>query len=280
MVKSLIKRNVKRLIRNRLGGIPIFPRRRKSPPIKPEGEVGPVYAFIRSWNRPHYLWACLDSLYRSTNYPCRFVLIDNKSTDPQIRRIVEGFERRGFFHAVHFMERNLPSNQTMAFFRYRAEMGRYMVLLDSDIMVEQSDPCWLTRLIAIAEKRSELAVLGSYIDKSDFVDRKWARRAAPDIPEQQLDDLIKANSPERRLPSSTAEVIYPFNPPGRLLLLRTDVVDQIGLTVNDVRLWKAVLGADYRAGIATEVRHRHLSLLNLFDYADHDFTQLRSYLKG
>ena len=49
-------------------------------------DVGEVYVFIRTWNRPLHLWACLDSVYRSTKYPCRFILLDNHSTDPMVKR--------------------------------------------------------------------------------------------------------------------------------------------------------------------------------------------------
>jgi GT2 family glycosyltransferase len=242
--------------------------------------IAPLYVFIRAWNRPLYLWACLDSLYRSTSYPCRFILIDNHSSDAQVRQIVAGFERRHFFHAVHFMEQNSPHNQTMVFLRYRAELGKYFVLLDADITVESTEPCWLTRLIAVAEKDPKLAILGSYIDKSDFIDPQWASEVAPNIPDEQLAQLIKANSPERHIPPSSKEVIRPFNPPGRLLLLRTDVIDQIGLRIGNVPLCQAARNAGYRVGIATGVRHRHLSLLNFFDYPDYDFEQLRRYLRG
>jgi hypothetical protein len=39
-----------------------------------------------------------------------------------------------------------------------------------------------------------------------------------------------------------------------------------------------VRAAGYHTGIANGVRHRHLSLLNLFDYPDYDVKQVRRYL--
>lgn len=242
--------------------------------------VDPIYVFIRSWNRPLYLWACLDSLYRSTSYPCRFILIDNHSTDPQVRQIVAGFERRSFFHAVHWMDQNSPHNQAMVFYRYRSELGKYFVVLDADIIVEQTEPCWLTRLLQAAEQRPELAVLGSIIDTSDFIEPTWAQQMAPYIPMQHINRLIKANSPERRQPSAEQEVITPYKPAGRLLLLRTSVIDQVGLQIGNLRLCQAIEQAGYQWGIANTVRHRHLSLLNFFDYPDYDFEQLAHYLQG
>ena len=245
-----------------------------------QSAVGPLYVFIRSWNRPLYLWACLDSLYRATRYPCRFILVDNHSTDPQVRAIVAGFQRRHFFHAVHFMDRNTSHNQTMAFLRHRAALGKYVVVLDADITVESTEPCWLTQLLCIAERRPDLAILGSVVETGDFIEPGWAAQVAPDLPTHTLNRLIKANSPERRQAVSAQEVTTPFEPPGRLMLLRTAVIDQIGLPAGNMRLCRAVEQVGYQWGIASRVRHRHLSLLNFFDYPDYDVEQVRHYLHG
>lgn len=243
-------------------------------------DVGPVYVFIRTWNRPLYLWACLDSLYRQTRFPCRFVLMDNHSSDPLVAQVIAGFQRRGMFHAVHMMDHNHGANQTMLFFKYRREMGRYFVLLDGDITIEPSEPDWLACLIQRAETRPHLAILGSMIDRTDFVDPQAARRLAPNLPEDDRDRLIKTRSPERRPSPEHDEVIDPYTPPGRLLLLRTTAIDAIGLRIGNMTLCQAAREAGYQVGVATDVRHRHLSLLNIYDYPDYDFAQLSRYLQG
>jgi hypothetical protein len=242
------------------------------------GEPEVVYVLIRAWNRPLYLWACLDSLYRFTRHPCRFVLIDNASTDPLVRSIVHGFERRGMFHAIHWMERNHADNQRAVLDQYRAEMGRYFILVDADVVVEKAKPDWLRCMIDLADSNPQLAALGSALDAGDFIDPDWARRAAPAMPLEQLRALIKAASPERRTPASDADVIDPFPPAGRLLLLRSEAIDRIGLLTGNRRLCSAIRNAGYEVGIATRVRHRHLSLLNFYDYPDYDFANLRRYL--
>jgi hypothetical protein len=53
----------------------------------------PITVFIHSYNRPLYLWALSDSLYRGTRHPHRFVFLDMASDDPLV--LVAGFERRG-----------------------------------------------------------------------------------------------------------------------------------------------------------------------------------------
>lgn len=241
-------------------------------------DVGAIHVIIRSWNRPLYLWACLDSFDRGTRSACRFVFLDNGSTDALVRPIVSGFERRGMFAAVHFMERNHAANQRMIVEQYRPAMGRYCVLVDADIVVEKTEPDWLQRMVAIMERNPRLGALGSVIDASDFIDPQRARQAAPELSDDLIDQLIKARSPERRLPISTAEHMDPIPPAGRLLMMRTELFDAVGLPTGNLALCEAVRAAGYGTGIANGVRHRHLSLLNLFDYPDYDLQQLRQYL--
>lgn len=241
--------------------------------------VGPIYVFIRSHNRPLYLWPCLDSLFRQTRFPCRFIFIDNASTDPGVRQVVAGFERRKMFHTVHLMDRNEPSNQTMAFFRHRRDMGRYFVLMDSDVVVADSDACWLTEFIHLAESYPRLGVLGSIVDQADFVEPDTVKEILPDLSDSELADLVKADSPERQLSESRERVTQPFFPPGRLLLLRTEIFRESGPPIGTARVCRTALQAGFQHGIATSVRHRHLSFLNAFDYPEYDYGQLREYLR-
>ncbi len=47
---------------------------------------GIPFVFILSWERPIYTWVCLDSLYRETNSPAKFVIADNASRDPMVKQ--------------------------------------------------------------------------------------------------------------------------------------------------------------------------------------------------
>jgi GT2 family glycosyltransferase len=255
-----------------------YKEKKYSPPH--QYQVGEIYIFIRSWNRPLYLWTCLDNLYRVTKRPCHFILIDNASTDPLVKKIIQGFERRGMFKAVHFMERNHGSNQQLVFSKYRKEIGKYFFLIDADITIEPSLYCWTDTMIEAAEQNTNLGLLGSYLDTADFVSLKEARQLEPALDEPFLEDLIKWNSNERRTPPKTAEIINPFKPAGRLLLAKTTAIDKVGLPIGNANLCRVVKAAGYDEGISTRVVHRHLSLLNIYDYPDYDFAQLNKYLKG
>ena len=230
-----------------------------------------VTVIILSRNRPLYLWTCLDSLYRYTRHPARFILVDNQSDDPGIREVVAGFERRGMFDEVQWHETNSPKRVAEAIAQYRYSVGDYLVVIESDVAVFDTRPCWLTRMRKLMDANAKIGILGSYIDGRDFVDAMKARQIAPDLDQYALDGLIKAHSPERSLPlvPPSDVIIEPFNPPGRLAMIRKDIIDVIPFASDGV-VYQMAKAAGIEAGIATQVRHRHLSLLNFFDYPDYD----------
>ncbi len=236
----------------------------------------PITVFILSWERPLYLWACLDSFYRHTRFPHRFILVDNGSRDPLVHEVITGFERRQMFHEVHRQNENLPETTHIFLRRYWDSLGEYFAYVEGDVVIEPSSPCWLTRMTSLIEADEKLAMLGSYIDTNDFVPEAFAREIEPSMVADRLSDLIKAKSPERNIPQSDQKIISPFNPPGRLLLLRKKAIGVVTRR-SDGQVHRELLEHGYRTGIATGVRHRHLSLLNFFDYPHYDFDNRHRY---
>jgi glycosyltransferase involved in cell wall biosynthesis len=245
---------------------------RMVPVISPRAEdtMDRVTVLILTWNRPIFLWACLDSLYRYTRRPARFILVDNHSDDPLVRSVIRGFERRRMFDSVEWSNSNRPDRSLEMIRKYRELLGEHFVYLEGDTVVFDTDPCWLSRFCTLIEADPKLALLGSYLDTRDFINPDFARAVDPHLDAQQFDGLIKAHSPERTLNSTYSEsIIEPFNPPGRLLMIRTSIIDSISEFRDDL-LYQHVKAAGLHAGIATSVRHRHLSLLNFFDYPEYD----------
>lgn len=235
------------------------------------------FVFILSWQRPLYLWSCLDSLCRNTRIPCRFVLIDNASTDPQVDQVIRGFERRGMFHAVHRRTTNSPDAFDQALREHKAELGDYLAYVESDVAVQPSSPSWLEQFLALTRAHPDLAMLGSLVEQSDFVDPAWAAQRFPELDARQLEFLIKGRSPERRLQDSYSEpLIDLISPPGRLTFLKTSFILEVG-DLRDKLMTKAAVRLGYRTAIATGVRHRHLSFQNLFDYPDSDLEQRTAF---
>ncbi len=241
-----------------------------------------VPVLISARDRPLYLWATLDNLYRNTRHPHQFTLLDMASTDPLVRDVIEGFERRGMFKDIIWSRHN---DLTMIWTVTRqliAGGGPYLAYVESDVVIEPSNPCWLERLVKLMEENPRLAMLGSAIDQDDFVDLESARRLEPLMPESQLRALIKADSPERvqdvRSANST-EIFQPHSPAGRVLLFRTQALCEIPWGP-DVELHERFMEAGYQTGVASTVRHRHLSLLNIYDYPRYDLEARDRYFQG
>lgn len=236
--------------------------------------------FILSWERPLYLWACLDGLYRNTQAPCRFVLIDNASRGPLVGQIISAFENRGLFHKVYRRSSNSPDALSEAVAAHAAELGGYFGYIESDVLVPATRPSWLEQFQALTRADPQLAMVGSLVDKSDFVDPAWAGHNFPGLRPEQLEFLIKGKSPERQLKDHYEEaLIDPFNPPGRLLFLKTEFVLKNGI-LRDRLMYEGAKRLGYKAGIATGVRHRHLSFQNLFDYPETDVAARNEFFKN
>ena len=235
------------------------------PALKPAAP----FIFVLSWNRPIYLWVCLDSLYRHTRHDCNIVLADNHSTDPLVDRVITGFERRDLFYRVHRCADNDPLRFPKLIEEYSDRIAEYFVLVEADIEILPVEPCWLTKFVGYMQADPVLGAVGSCVYQPDFVAMATARRLMPDLPEPDLRSLIKMHAPMRHHQPTDEILIEPHNPPLRLLMLRRAVYDQVGFG-RDTEIHERILALGYRSKISTEVFHRHLSLLNIFDY--HDFS--------
>lgn len=240
----------------------------------------PVTVLISSRNRPLYLWACLDALYTRTKIPCRFILVDMASDDPLVEKVLSGFERRGMFSEVLRSAQNNLGVLADFVFRHIETLGPYFAYIESDVVVEDTDPCWLERMVSLMDSNPRLAMLGSIIDKRDFIDPSANERLRENRDDAHWRSLIKADSPERRQEPIAAEgkpLFYPHNPAGRLLLLRTEAIKKVGLATDGV-LDRLSREAGYETAITTQVRHRHLSLVQLFDYPDYDMSARNEFM--
>jgi hypothetical protein len=238
-----------------------------------------VSVLICCRNRPLHLWACLDSLYRVTRHPSSFVLVDMASDDPLVDDVVAGFSRRGMFSAVIRAPRNDPQELWKTIWALVERGDPYLAYVEGDVVVEDRDPCWLGAFVELMEQNPKLAIVGPAIDKRDFVSYDLARRLEPDLDDERLASLIKLNSPERAQEVGEIGLSYPHNPPGRLLLVRSAALREAGAGT-DVSLDRKFRASGYETGIASAVRHRHLSLLNLFDYPRYDVASRDAFMKS
>jgi len=229
----------------------------------------PPFIFILNWERPIHLWACLDSFYRATATQCKFVIADNASKDPQVQDVIAGFERRGMFHAVHRENENHPRRFEVLLEQYWDEIGDYFVFVEADTAVIETEKCWLGTMVSHMENDSSIGSIGSRVYKKDFVSLEEARKIRPDLSEEDLSFLIKTMAPMRDYVHTNQPLISPHNPPLRLLMMRKDAYKDVGFG-RDTQIHENLLDKGWKSLISTEVAHRHLSLLNIYDYPQYD----------
>jgi GT2 family glycosyltransferase len=136
--------------------------------------------FVLSYERPIYLWAALDSLYRGTFTPVRVILVDSGSRDPLVHRVIDSFDRRGLFERVLRLPENDWDWVEPFFERELAGVGDVFFYMESDVVIAPAADCWVGRMLRVMERDPRLAMLGSRIDKSDFIDpaaveARWRR---------------------------------------------------------------------------------------------------------
>jgi GT2 family glycosyltransferase len=250
----------------------------------------PITIFVISWGRPIYLWTCLDAIWRLTKSATRVILLDNAHPDPLVTEVISAFERRGLFSEVVRFSTNAFTNVQSAYRERLHDIGPLHVYMDSDAVLCDRPGCWLADMLRILEDNPQIGMLGSLIDTRDFVDAATALRLTNGDAES-AEFLAKLRSPERGFidapewanPKKDFFYLEPpcpiGNPPGRLTLLRTDVMQEVGFEAD------AALAASFRQrgmkpALTAQVRHRHMSLLNLFDYHAYERHQRDFFFKG
>ena len=240
----------------------------------------PVNVVISCRNRPLYLWACLDSLYRHTKHPHRFICFDMSSDDPLVPSVIEGFRRRGMFAEIIFSDRNDPRLIAQYVMERLDDWSPYFAYIEADVVVEAGRNCWLAEMVAGMEINPKLAMLGSAIYKPDFLAPEVCAPFAESVSPEALAKLIKQHSPERfQNPAAAGAdgLFYSHNPAGRFLILRSEAIQAHGLA-DDGEMDRRLRAAGYETAITARVTHRHLSLLHIFDYPNYDYDVRDNYM--
>jgi len=242
-------------------------------------EQEPVVIFITSFGRPLYLWQCLDALWRQTHFPARVILLDNAHPSQLVGDVIEAFDRRGLFSEVVRFSTNSFANFQAAYQERLSGLGPLHVFMESDVVIQERPSCWLAEMVKIMMANPLIGMLGSLIDGRDFVSKEQALvLTGGDLKAATF--LAKLQSPERGFIDAPqwadpAREFFPTeppcpigNPPGRLLMLRTDAMREIG-PLTDGQLAEAFRHHGMRPAVTPLVRHRHLSLLNIYDYREY-----------
>jgi hypothetical protein len=123
--------------------------------------VDPIDIILLSYNRVDYLSEMVDSLERNTAWPYRLTVVDNVS-GPDTRNWLRA--NRARFHQVIFNE----SNEHLAGYQHGIARtdSELFVVSDADILPHPptADGCWLTRLIALADRHPDFGLISARLD--------------------------------------------------------------------------------------------------------------------
>jgi hypothetical protein len=190
----------------------------------------PVDIILLSYNRLDYLAAMVDAIEEHTRWPYRLTVVDNAS-GPQTRQWLRDYAAR--FHQIVWNERNehLAGLQR----GIEATASELFVISDADLVVAPPTAagCWLERLVALAERHPDFALLAVSLDSVSA-----ARNA-------RLQNAPLIEGELRETPTGVWLNLI------RRSALRVPYVSD-GITAHALRR------SGYRVGIATEVSATHL----------------------
>lgn len=221
----------------------------------------------------------MDSLFRLTKAPCKFILTDNGSSDPGVFSVIEGFKRRDFFHAIHLEKENDPLRLPKMIKNYWDLINDVFVIIESDIEILDTTFCWLELMSNYMRQDPNMGALGSRVYKDDFVTLEKGVTIEPNLTEDEINFLIKAKAPMRAYVETKKKLIDPHNPPLRLLMLRKRAYEEVGFD-RDKIIYRKLKQNGWTSFISTEVVHRHLSLLNIYDYPSYSYSNREAFFSS
>jgi hypothetical protein len=193
--------------------------------------VEPIDIILLTHNRLAHLVATVDALEARTSSPYRLTVVDNAS-GPDVRNWLA--ENRSRFHQLILLPENefLPAlNHAIA-----ATTSDPFIVTDPDLIVPESDPCWLTRMRDLMDRHPDFGLIGTGLDESNL----------PSVQEPESIDpgeIVDGEIVERGVGSI-------------FTLIRRDALR--GPYVNDYQTCLSVARAGYRHGWALNVRVYHL----------------------
>ncbi len=178
-----------------------------------------VSVVVPIYNAPGHVERCLNSLLQHTGKGCRLILIDDCSTDPRIRAILDSLPADGRIEVLRNLE-NLG---------YTATVNKGIELAgDDDVVLLNSDtqvgPFWLQNLHAAAYQATDIASvtpLSNNAGAFSAPDRSCSNELPWDCSYEDICRAIAQANPGRFDQAPTGN--------GFCLYLRRDALNQVGL---------------------------------------------------
>jgi len=116
-----------------------------------------------TFNRLNFLQHTVKSIYERTKYPHRLWVVDNNSTDGT-RQWLKGAKTNGFLHDYILMDKNvgLAGAFSKGFEKVESD---FFITTQDDIIPPDLTPCWLERMLHLAEKNTEYGGISMRIER-------------------------------------------------------------------------------------------------------------------
>lgn len=177
-----------------------------------------ISIIIPVFNAVEALTACLQSLVKNTVMDCRFIVIDDASSDPTVQDVLNDYRHLKKFE-FYQNEVNLGFTQTVN--KGIALAGSDdVVLLNADT---QLTPCWLGRLRYAAYQSDDIGTVTPFSNNAGAF-------SAPDVGFNQLPEDIDLDRFARAIAQDSLH-LYPEMPTGNgfCLYVRRKCLDDVGV---------------------------------------------------
>lgn len=170
---------------------------------------------LLSWNHLEETRPCLESLFRTTDVPCRLFIVDNGS-EPPGREFLRSVRPQGAVQDVVLLQNDTNEGFPRGMNRgLQASRAPSVCLLNNDLVFT---PGWLSRMLEVAQQHPELGVLNP---ESSTFGRYPPRGVSLDAYAQSLDA-------KRGLYVEVGMCI------GFCMLIRREVLSRIGFLTEEV----------------------------------------------
>ncbi len=193
---------------------------------------------IVNWNGARWLKDCLRSLEAQTYPRFEVIVVDNASTDDSLTLLADHFPWVRVIRSTQNL--GFAGGNNLALHHYA---GEYLVLLNNDTVVA---PDYLERFLRIFLERKEVGIAQSKLirledpDKLDTCGSWWTRSTLLyNFGHGKEANLERYNQPLRM-----------FSGKGASLMIRREVIDQVGLFDNAFWCYYEEVDFCHRAGLA------------------------------
>lgn len=224
-----------------------------------------IKIFIISKDRPIYLWNCLDSVYRLKSDNSEVILFDNGSNNETLE-VIKGFDKRNLFKKLYLFDENNKDIFHKTILHENCD-DEYFIFIESDVEILTKNFDLI--MLKLIEENENYGFIGSRVYKEDFHEISDTNK--------NENQLLKKFSPEKNYNFNMKLKINNLQPPGRLVIIKKELFTNFNKPLNDSAFHNHVLQKNHKSGISTEVLHRHLSLLNYFDYPHYNMKKRNDY---